>query len=240
MPADKFQQLDDARRREYLFKLLCCGTLGLAPQHLAYAGWFSSSSKKLAEDRSIHSLEGEVLVNDTPADLQTRIVAGDRVRTGKQGQIVFAVGADSFLLRGDSEMQIAGLDYFVDSLRILSGRLLSVFGKRDSGQQVNMTASTATIGIRGTGVYVEAEPEQTYVCTCYGLVSLASNSDPDDAETIRSKNHDQPRYIASAASKGSRIRKAPVINHGNEELELLEAIVGRKVPKGFGKQSYRD
>jgi hypothetical protein len=29
-----------------------------------------------------------------------------------------------------------------------------------------------------------------------------------------------------------------VINHSNEELELLEAIVGRTTPPGFGRQSY--
>ena len=101
-----------------------------------------------------------------------------------------------------------------------------------------MQAATATIGIRGSGVYIEAEPEQTYVCTCYGRVTLASALDPNDSESIRSKNHDEPRYITSQAHKGSRIRSAPVINHSNEELELLEAIVGRKVPADFGKESY--
>jgi hypothetical protein len=47
-----------------------------------------------------------------------------------------------------------------------------------------------------------------------------------------------PRYITSQAVKGTRIRPAPVINHDDSELKLLEAIVGRKVPKGFGKRGY--
>jgi hypothetical protein len=33
-------------------------------------------------------------------------------------------------LRGDSELEIGGADFFINSLRILSGRLLSVFAKR--------------------------------------------------------------------------------------------------------------
>jgi hypothetical protein len=237
---EQFERLDDARRRDYLLKLLYTGALGAMPYHLAYAGWFSSKSKILADDKSIHSLEGEVLVNGQPANLETRIRGGDTVRTGDKGEINFAVGGDSFLLRSDSEMEIQGENFFVQGLRIVTGRLLSVFGKRDVGPPLSMLAPTATIGIRGTGVYIESEPEQTYVCTCYGLVTLASKANPDDHESIKSKNHDEPRYITSQASQGTQIRKAPVINHSNKELELLEAIVGRKVPRGFGKESYEN
>jgi hypothetical protein len=103
---------------------------------------------------------------------------------------------------------------------------------------LKLGAPTATIGIRGTGVYLEAEPGLTYVCTCYGLAALASNADPDDAELIATTNHDMPRYISDRPVKGTRIRPAPVINHDNEELKLLEAIVGRKLPKGFGTKGY--
>ncbi len=240
MKPEQFEQLNDACRRDYLLKLLYSGVLGAMPYHLAYAGWFSSKSKKLADDKSIHSLKGEVLVNGQAADLNTRIHGGDTVRTGEKGEINFAVGGDSFLLRNNSEMEIQGENYFVQGLRIFTGRLLSVFGKRDTGPPLYMTASTATIGIRGSGVYIESEPEQTYVCTCYGLVTLASRANPDDLENIKSKNHDEPRYISSKVSQGTRIRKAPVINHSNKELELLEAIVGRKVPPGFGKKSYEN
>jgi hypothetical protein len=239
MNSDDYFKLDDAKRREYLARILAGGALGLLPYSLANAGWFSSSPEKLAEDKSIHSLEGTAFVNDQPAGLDTRIRAGDRVRTGDNSEMIFAVGGDSFLLRSDSEMEIAGSNFFIDGLRILTGRLLSVFAKRQPGQALTMSASTATIGIRGTGVYIEVEPELTYLCTCYGEVSLASASNPDDSELIETTNHDAPRYIADKPVKGTQIRSAPVINHSNSELKLLEAIVGRKVPKGFGKQSYR-
>jgi hypothetical protein len=239
MNSDDYFKLDDAKRREYLARILAGGALGLLPYSLANAGWFSSSPEKLAEDKSIHSLEGTAFVNDQPAGLDTRIRAGDRVRTGDNSEMIFAVGGDSFLLRSDSEMEIAGSNFFIDGLRILTGRLLSVFAKRQPEQALAMSASTATIGIRGTGVYIEVEPELTYLCTCYGEVSLASASNPDDSELIETTNHDAPRYIADKPVKGTQIRSAPVINHSNSELKLLEAIVGRKVPRGFGKQSYR-
>jgi hypothetical protein len=126
----------------------------------------------------------------------------------------------------------------VQGLRLVSGALLSVFAPRKAEDALKLTATTATIGIRGTGVYLEAEPDLAYVCTCYGQVALAASDDPNDSEIITTTNHDMPRYIASKAVKGSRIRPAPVINHDDAELKLLEAIVGRKVPKGFGKIGY--
>ena len=70
-------------------------------------------------------------------------------------------------------------------------------------------------------------------------MSLASSTNPDDTELVATVNHDAPRYIGNKPVKGTQIRSAPVINHSDSELKLLEAIVGRKVPKGFGKQSYK-
>ena len=230
--------LEDPRKRARLMQLLCCGALAMSPLNPAYARLFGGSARRLEAGRSIYELEGEVLVNGRRADINTRIRGGDTVRTGDTGRIVFAVGGDSFILRSGSELEIGGADFFIDSLRILAGRLLSVFAKRDSGRRLSMSASTATIGIRGSGVYLEVEPELTYLCTCYGQVAVSANDDPDDSELIVSKSHDEPRYITSQSQKGTRIRPAPVINHSNEELELLEAIVGRTTPPGFGRQSY--
>jgi len=223
--------LEDPEKRARVMQLLCGGVLGLTPYGMANAGWFSWGTKKLSDDRSIFTLAGEVLVNDQPADKNTRIHAGDTVRTGKKSEVVFVVGGDSFILRSDSELEIGGTDFFVNSLRILTGRLLSVFAKRQPGQQLSMSASTATIGIRGSGVYMEVEPDLTYLCACYGQVALNANDDPDDSELITTTNHDSPRYITSKPSQGSRIRPAPVIRHTNTELRLLENIVGRDVPK---------
>ncbi len=228
----------DRLRREALARLLAGGALALTPAELVQAFWFFGKPDKLAADRSIHSLDGEVFVNDRQADMTTRIRAGDRVRTGQGSKVVFVVGGDSFLLRNNSAMQIEGADFVVRGLRVLSGALLSVFAPRDHSNPVSMRTSTATIGVRGTGVYAESEPELTYVCTCYGKVRLVAAADPGDGEDIETRNHDKPRYIGATAQNGSFIRPAPIINHRSEELKLLEAIVGRSTPPGFGRGSY--
>ena len=88
---------------------------------------------------------------------------------------------------------------------------------------------SAQIGIRGTAVYVELEADRTYVCTCYGAARLTPVDDPKAAETVRTKHHDQPRYIYPKGMP-RRIEKAPMVNHTDAELVMLESLVGRTVP----------
>ena len=228
---------DDLKKREYLIKALSLVSLSVSPAGVAYPAWWSKKSKKLDADKSIYKLKGVVQVNGQTANLDTRIRAGDTVTTQRKSKVIFVVGSDSFIMRSHSEMVIEGAGFFVDALRILTGGVLSVFGIRKPDQTLSLSSSTATIGIRGSGVYLEVEPDLTYLCTCYGQVSLSSSEDPNDTELVTAKHHDEPRYISNKASKGTRIRSAPVKNHTDTELKLLEAIVGREVPPDFESES---
>jgi len=230
---------DDEKRREYLVKLLTMSALTATPLSIVQAAWWGSTPEKLPDEKSIFSLEGDVRVNGQKADLETRIGGGDVVSTQRNSEVVFAVGGDSFILRSSSEMEIEGGGFFVDTLRMLTGSVLSVFGKRSGQQQLTMNSTTATIGIRGTGVYMESEPGLTYLCTCYGQVGLYSSQDLDDSELITATHHDAPKYIADKKARGTHIRPAPFKNHTDAELKLLEAIVGREVPFGIESELYK-
>lgn len=111
-------------------------------------------------------------------------------------------------------------------LRVLTGAVLTVFS---SGRRRRIETKTATIGIRGTGVYVEVEPTRTYVCTCYGVAELVAADDPTVRETVRTEHHDEPRYVMAHGAP-QMIMDAPVINHTDVELTMLEALVGRQPP----------
>jgi hypothetical protein len=102
-----------------------------------------------------------------------------------------------------------------------------------------MTTKNASIGIRGTGVYMESDPEQTYFCTCYGTADIASADDPTSRETVISRQHDRPLYILTGQQAGQNIRRAPFINHTDQELMLIEALVGRTPPFVFPRDDYR-
>jgi hypothetical protein len=159
-----------------------------------------------------------------------RVAAGDSVTTGADALAVFVVGRDAMLVRRQSSVSL-----FKDGLRIASGAVLSVF---ESGRRREIDTGTAVIGIRGTGIYVEAEPDRTYVCTCYGEAVLEPRADPAARETVRTTHHDQPRYIMPKGAP-QMIMRAPVVNHTDAELEMLEALVGRKPPfEGKGYPPY--
>jgi hypothetical protein len=226
---------DDPRRR-FLLQALAAGVLGLGlPARRAEAQIFGKVPSQLPPGRSIYELQGDVKVNGVLATLETRINPNDTVETGGNGRIVFVVGKDSFLMRNNSKMVLKGDQSLVDSLLILGGKVLSVFGR--SKHQIR--TPTAIVGVRGTGVYTEADPQETYLCTCYGIVDLSAAGDASSRETIESRQHDKPRYIAANAAGGKGIRPAPFKNHTDEELMMLEAIVGRTVPFAFSSQDYK-
>ena len=122
----------------------------------------------------------------------------------------------------------------ISGLRILTGKLLTV--SRHS--PMNVHTVTATIGIRGTGFYVEADPEQTYFCTCYGTTDVVASADPESQTTVVSTHHSRPLYILKDQSQGNNIRNAPFINHTDQELTLIEALVGRTTPFIFPNDIY--
>jgi hypothetical protein len=226
---------DDPRRR-LLLQALAAGVLGMGlPTRYAQGQLLGKIPDKLPPGRSIYDMQGNVKVNDNVAVLETPVKPNDTVETGPDGRVAFVVGQDAFLLRGNSKLTVRGQGGIVETVQLYAGKLLSVFGK--SRHQVR--TPTAVVGIRGTGVYTEADPEQTYFCTCYGLVELFGANDPDSKETINAQHHDAPKYILASAPAGKRIRSAPFINHTDEELMIIEALVGRTVPFAFSSQDYQ-
>ena len=75
---------------------------------------------------------------------------------------------DAYPLRSSSELIFSKTNTAKKNLTIVSGRILSVFGPG----KLTIDTPLATIGIRGTGVYMEITPYRSYVCLCYGQADL--------------------------------------------------------------------
>jgi len=143
------------------------------------------------------------------------------ITTGPDSEVLFVRGRDAVMVRSNSS-----LSFVARGFRLLTGAVLAVFSP---GQPKELRTPTATIGIRGTAVYLEVEPGRTYVCTCYGEAVLAAVGSPAARETVRTRAHEQPRYIMAGGAP-QMITSAPVINHTDAELALLEGLVGRQRP----------
>jgi hypothetical protein len=235
-----FDGKEDPRRR-WLIRALASSALaaGFPAGNAAAQTLFGSRPARLPANQSIYRLVGDVTVNGAPASLATRIGAGDLLRTGPDAELVFVVGGTALILRGNSELQLeqernAAAQFVLTGLRMLTGRLLSV----SRNQAISVRTVTATIGIRGTGWYVESDPELTYFCTCYGITDLVSNADPSSRDTVASRQHDKPVNITAGGAPGANIQRAGFKNHSDQELMLIETLVGRRVPFVFPGSNY--
>jgi hypothetical protein len=190
--------------------------------------WLRGALAAGSVEKGIHRLRGDVRVNGAPAKEGMDVKAGDVVTTGAASEVVFVTGKDAFLIRANSRVEAQGAlgALVLSGLRVVTGAVLSVF---TPGERKTLQTATATIGIRGTAVYVEAEESRTYVCTCYGEAEIASTADPSARETVSTTHHEQPRYVMGTGAP-QMLMGAPVVNHTDAEVIMLEALVGRRPP----------
>jgi hypothetical protein len=213
----------DESKRKFLLLLLSTGAIASLPG-------CASTPSELTNGRAIHQLAGDVRVNGLAATLTTPINPGDDVETFDRSFVIFVVEKDAFILRSNSKMTLPGritVPGVVSTAYALErGKVLSVLASR----RTDIYTPAAVIGVRGTGVYVESEPNRSYVCVCYGTSDLTTADDPGITETIVSDHHTAPKYVLSDKSASQRIVPAPFKNHDDQELLLIETLVGRTTP----------
>ena len=173
------------------------------------------------------SMRGAARINGKPATTGMAVRIGDEILTGPGAELTVVFQQDAMLMRADSRVTLvpaAARGAYL--LRVFSGAVLAVF---QPGVPKQVRTPTAVIGIRGTAAYVAAERDRTYVCICYGTAHLSAVDDPLAAETVTTRHHDEPRYIYRRGMP-TMMEIAPVVNHNDDELTMLEALVGRRPP----------
>lgn len=198
-------------RRQFLTTSLVLGA-GLILPDWSFAGGFHQA------------IEGKIWVNGRLAHRKTRIYANSLIKTDTH-DTSFVIGNNAFKLRPNSEVKFTPVSgqnrVAISTLRLITGGVLSVFG---SGNKKLITP-TATIGIRGTGVYMETDEQGSYVCLCYGKVDLSANHQPNTIIPLEATHH-----IGQLVSANGTIGNETMRNHTDDELVALEALVGRTVP----------
>lgn len=215
----------DPQRRELLVRMLAAGAFAVTG--LGCAEVIGTRPRPLPEGRSIYRLENGARVNGAEATEATLIGPGDEVETDAGG-LVFVVGDAAFYARPRSRIVIGEqrTDRRLEGLTLRRGGVLSVLG----AGSYRLETPHAVVGIRGTGIYAQLEGDQDYICTCYGSVLIEARADARSSEEIVSVHHDAPRFVRAAGAAGTLVRPAPFKDHTDEELILLEALVGREPP----------
>jgi hypothetical protein len=205
--------------RRRLFKMTAA--LGAAGVN----GWISRALAKGDVPPGVHRLDGSATVNGRPAQVGTPVQLGDRIATGRESQaVVVVVGTDAFLLRSQTIIEVKGREGVLSGLLVTTGKVLSVFAKKP----VAIQAASASIGIRGTGAYLEVEPASVYFCLCYGE-ALIEGPGMANAKLVKTTHHEQPLVLRDEGGI-MRAEPGPFQNHSDAELIMLEALVGREPP----------
>lgn len=195
----------------------------------AAAAWtaMGGAATVAAQQRSnVVQRVGDATVNGAPLGPYTSVQTGDEVVTGPGSLLIFTIGNSAFHVRQNSRVVVERGTTLnaVSLLRLLTGAVVSVWGR---GSSRAIVTPTLTAGIRGTGVYTEVWPAQdnrTYFCNCYGTVQLDAGADT----TITRAQYHQAFYASAAAQDGRQLTQAPAINHSDAELEFLGSLVNQR------------
>lgn len=208
------------RRREALKRMAASGALGAA----GLSGLIAEALAKGDVPPGVNQLEGTASVNGRDAQVGTTVRVGDTISTGQNSRAVIVVGKDAFLMRAHTVIEIKGNEEGVLSgLTVATGRVLSVFAKKP----VAIKAATASIGIRGTGAYLEVLPDDVYFCLCYGEALISGPHMPD--KLVKTTHHESP-LILNTMAPAMTAEPGPFRNHSDDELIMLEALCGREPP----------
>ncbi len=174
--------------------------------------------------QGMHKIKGDVRINGKPARKGQHVLQGDKVTTGADGEAIYVIDRNAFLQRSNSVVEF-GKEAAKQFFRVVTGRILSVF---EPGEK-RLVVPTATIGIRGTACYIEAEPKKVYFCLCYGTAEIEPNAEPGRVERIQTRHHDHPIYIHYDKGMPS-MANAKTVNHTDDELIMLEWLNRRRPP----------
>ena len=201
------------------------------------AGGFGAAH---AQQRSnVVELQGDAQLNGQRLTPASTIQTGDSIETGPGTHLVFVIGGTAFQVRQNSRLTVergATLNA-VSMLRLLTGAVASVWNRGGARQIVT---PTLTAGIRGTGVYTEVFPQQSfrsYFCNCYGTVDLGAGRDRARSESV----YHQSFWGEPEPRNGRWLTPAGAINHTDEEIEALARLVGQRTAwQAMGRRGVKD
>jgi hypothetical protein len=182
-------------------------------------------------DGIVEYFEGEVTVNDLPAEFGMKVPFGAVIKTAPAAycEVVFDKGNVFRIM----EATVAEIKLSVDNpeIRIEKGAFAALFTKLNaftSDVPFQVRTQTTVAGVRGTAFFVKVnDPDTTYICICNGELEV-SKSDGTGLTDFSSGHHKASWY----KNQGGKIEvsDAPLLYHNDEEMDLLAARINKKIP----------
>ena len=144
--------------------------------------WGLSSKLAFASETN-KILSGKFFIDGKEAELNFQDLNSSTIETKNEKSII-KVKDDFYLIRPETKLQFISKNL----LKVVKGSVHAVFGKRQ--EELNVEIPYGTIGIRGTSIFIDIEPEEnrSYFCNCYGETVLYDN-DGKLIKTIVSDGH---------------------------------------------------
>jgi hypothetical protein len=185
-----------------------------------------------AGDGVIFDIQSPVLVNGKIATTDTPIHFGDDIITGSRGRISIRLAGNVYRVGTSSHLKLPETTKNF-TLNFFFGSILAVF-RHDTRKTVR--TRTAVLGVRGTGLFLNIDKQQTYLCTCYGDVEFQDQENKNNIRHIHSEYHNiialnhESRTFTSESMKG----------HQTSDLFELESEVERAPPATFKVEHERN
>ncbi len=208
-------------RRKFIETTLLVAPFSLLP----------ANQRKIRKIRKKISFRGKVKIDGKVIKnrYEIKVHANSKIEIeGKESFVQFKVGQDAFKLSKDTDVKFSG-DKHIASINVKKGRLLGAF---KTGRQRKITTVNATMGIRGTAVFVEAvSDKETKFCTCYGKTTVSDKSNSKSLKELEATHHNSVQILDGKVEKTSLFYGLEQFiyepTHSDNELRGLEYMVGR-------------
>jgi hypothetical protein len=185
----------------------------------------------------ISYLEGEVMLDGSPAETGTEVASRASILTGPASYCEVVFSRKNIFRIEQNSLVVVDVEQARGSIDVQRGSLAAVFqklaflGRKDA---VTVRTPVAVAGIRGTVFYVRVEdPDRTYICTCNGQLRL-NDAGGGKPLFVSSSSHKAYRFLRDAQT--TQVQSAPLLYHDSATMDRLAAKIRVTIP--WGREGY--
>ena len=197
---------------------------------------------------TVEFLQGEVSIDQEPAEIGDAVRSGQTVVTGPEGRAEIAFGQRNiFEIRPETRVTLELGTNDVRRAEVDRGALAAVFDRLrqlTGGESAfRFQLPSAAGGVRGTVFFIKAESDtRSYVCTCNGATALrtpeqAGNGNGDGSGgdgngpgpgRVEAGHHEAYRFIESDGAY--RVEQARMRYHDDAAMDRLAEKIDVSIP----------